>query len=237
MDLSKPSTHANLEAAFGGESMAIRKYLFFADVAKNLGHKDLAKLFRDTAAQETEHAFAHFRLLHPELVIEDADSLSDEQKQAILSRCLELAIEGETYEYTTMYPEFADQARQDKDGGAETEFAEQANESAEHAGLLRTAAKNFGLLTPIEKHHAETYGVALEALQGKGTAGETADPVPGKWICKLCSMIYDPAEGDPDSGIAPGTPFEAIPDDWSCPICGARKASFVPYRGAELMSA
>ena len=237
MDLSKPSTHANLEAAFGGESMANRKYLFFADVAKNLGHKDLAKLFRDTAAQETEHAFAHFRLLHPELVIEDADSLSDEQKQAILSRCLELAIEGETYEYTTMYPEFADQARQDKDGGAETEFAEQANESAEHAGLLRTAAKNFGLLTPIEKHHAETYGVALEALQGKGTAGETADPVPGKWICKLCSMIYDPAEGDPDSGIAPGTPFEAIPDDWSCPICGARKASFMPYQGAELMSA
>ena len=71
MDLSKPSTHANLEAAFGGESMANRKYLFFADVAKQLGHKDLAKLFRDTAAQETEHAFAHFRLLHPELVVSD----------------------------------------------------------------------------------------------------------------------------------------------------------------------
>ena len=52
MDLSKPSTHANLEAAFGGESMANRKYLFFANVAKQLGHNDLAKLFRDTAAQE-----------------------------------------------------------------------------------------------------------------------------------------------------------------------------------------
>ena len=154
MDLSKPSTHANLEAAFGGESMANRKYLFFADVAKKLGHKDLAKLFRDTATQETEHAFAHFRLLHPELVIEDADSLSEEQKQLMLSRCLELAIEGETYEYKTMYPEFAEQARRDRDGGAAAEFAEQANESAEHAGLFRTAAKNFGLLTPIEKHHA-----------------------------------------------------------------------------------
>ena len=57
MDLSKPSTQANLESAFGGESMANRKYLFFADVAKKLGHNDLAKLFRDTAAQETEHAF------------------------------------------------------------------------------------------------------------------------------------------------------------------------------------
>nr|WP_304441471.1 rubredoxin [Limnothrix sp. PR1529] len=51
-----------------------------------------------------------------------------------------------------------------------------------------------------------------------------------KWICRQCSMIYDPAEGDPDSGIAPGTPFEAIPDDWECPICGAKKALFVPYQ-------
>ena len=50
MDLSKPSTQANIEAAFGGESMANRKYLFFADVAKKLGRSDLAKLFRDTAA-------------------------------------------------------------------------------------------------------------------------------------------------------------------------------------------
>ncbi|MCX5941257.1 MAG: rubredoxin [Cyanobium sp. LacPavin_0818_WC50_MAG_67_9] len=55
-------------------------------------------------------------------------------------------------------------------------------------------------------------------------------------MCKLCSMIYDPTAGDPDSGIAPGTPFEAIPDDWRCPICGARKASFVPYREPELLA-
>ena len=122
MDLTNPGTLANLEAAFGGESMANRKYLFFADVAKQLGNAELAKLFRDTAAQETEHAFAHFRLLHPELVIADAASLSDEQKQAILSRCLALAIEGETYEFTTMYPEFAAQARSDRDASAEAEF-------------------------------------------------------------------------------------------------------------------
>ena len=237
MDLSKPSTQANLEAAFGGESMANRKYLFFADVAKQLGHNDLAKLFRDTAAQETEHAFAHFRLLHPELVVDSPEQLSAEQKHQMLSRCLELAIEGETYEYTTMYPEFAAQARQDGDSGAEAEFAEQSSESEEHAGTFRTAAKNFGLLTPIEQHHAATYGVALEALQGKGTAGQMDQPIPGKWICKVCSMIYDPTAGDPDSGIAPGTAFEQIPDDWHCPICGARKASFVPYREAELKAA
>ena len=237
MDLSKPSTFANLEAAFGGESMANRKYLFFSDVAKQLGNSELAKLFRDTANQETEHAFAHFRLLHPELVVADPAALSDSQKQAILSRCLELAIEGETYEYTTMYPEFAAQARSDRDSGAEAEFSEQITESQQHAGVFRTAARNFGLLEPVEHHHADRYSVALEALKGDGLLGEAPQPVPGLWICKVCGVIYNPAVGDPDSGIAAGTAFEAIPDDWSCPICGTRKANFMPYRPAELQAA
>ena len=236
MDLSKPSTQTNLEAAFGGESMANRKYLFFADVAKQLGNSELARLFRDTANQETEHAFAHFRLMHPELVVNDPASLSDEQKQAVLGRCLELAIEGETYEYTTMYPEFAAQARSDRDSGAEAEFNEQISESKDHAGVFRTAARNFGLLTPVEQHHVDRYSVALEALQGKGQPGEAAAAVQGLWICKVCGVIYNPAEGDPDSGLAAGTPFEAIPDDWSCPICGTRKANFIPYRPAELQA-
>lgn len=50
-----------------------------------------------------------------------------------------------------------------------------------------------------------------------------------KYICDVCNYIYDPAKGDPDSGIEPGTPFEAIPDDWSCPQCGAKKSAFEPY--------
>jgi rubredoxin len=49
------------------------------------------------------------------------------------------------------------------------------------------------------------------------------------WICTRCGMIYDPAEGDPDGGIAPGTAFEDIHADWVCPVCGARKADFTPY--------
>ena len=234
MDLSRPRTHANLEAAFGGESMANRKYLFFAEVAKALGHKDLARLFRDTAAQETEHAFAHFRLLHPELVIEDPRALTPEQRQALLSRCLELAVEGETYEYTTMYPDFAAAARSDRDAAAAAEFDEQIAESRQHAGIFKKAASNFGFLTTIEHHHAERYGVALAALAGKGDAAAATDPVPGLWICRVCSMIYDPAKGDSDAGIAPGTPFEHVPDDWECPICGARKAGFIPYRPSTL---
>jgi rubrerythrin len=169
------------------------------------------------------------------LVVADPTALSEEQKQTVLGRCLELAIEGETYEYTTMYPEFAAQARSDRDSGAEAEFNEQIAESSEHAGIFRKAASNFGLLVPIEHHHADRYTVALEALQGKGTAAE-GEPVAGQWICKVCSMIYDPIAGDPDSGIAPGTPFEAIPDDWSCPICGTRKANFIPYREPELVA-
>lgn len=234
MDLSNAQTAKNLEAAFGGESMANRKYLFFAEVTKKLGMGDLSKLFRDTANQETEHAFAHFRLLHPELVVTDPDALSDEEKKKIAARCLELAIEGETYEYTTMYPEFTAQAVQDRDQTAVAEFQEQEAESREHADIFRKAASNFGLLTPIEHHHANQYTEALKALDGVVPMPKSAssDPQTQKWICRQCSMIYDPVMGDPDSGIAPGTPFEAIPDDWSCPICGATKKTFVVYEEA-----
>ena len=231
MDLSNNNTAKNLEAAFGGESMANRKYLFFAEVTQKLGLKELSKLFKETANQETEHAFAHFRLMHPELAIDDPGSLTEEQKKAIAARCLELAIEGETYEYTTMYPEFAEAARQDRDGDAVEEFEAQTEESKEHAQIFRKAAHNFGLLTSIEQHHARQYTDALSTLDGKTVVKKAPsdEPATQKWICRQCSMIYDPVKGDLDSGIAPGTPFSAIPDDWTCPICGAQKKLFIPY--------
>jgi rubredoxin len=46
------------------------------------------------------------------------------------------------------------------------------------------------------------------------------------WTCSICGYTYDPAAGDPDNGIAPGTPFEQIPEDWVCPVCGAGKDQF-----------
>jgi len=52
---------------------------------------------------------------------------------------------------------------------------------------------------------------------------------PLRWMCESCGFIYDPEEGDPDGGIAAGTPFETIPDDWYCPVCGARKIDFAPF--------
>lgn len=49
----------------------------------------------------------------------------------------------------------------------------------------------------------------------------------GKYVCKICSHVYDPAAGDPQAGIPPGTRFEALPDNWVCPVCGAAKSDFV----------
>lgn len=49
-----------------------------------------------------------------------------------------------------------------------------------------------------------------------------------KYVCDVCGWVYDPAEGDPDGDIAPGTKFEDIPDDWVCPVCGASKDDFSP---------
>jgi len=60
---------------------------------------------------------------------------------------------------------------------------------------------------------------------------ETKTYIGQKWICTVCDHIYDPAEGDPEAGIAPGTPFESLPDDWTCPVCGAEKGDFEPYEG------
>ncbi len=49
-----------------------------------------------------------------------------------------------------------------------------------------------------------------------------------KYVCEPCGWIYDPAKGDPDSGVEPGTAFEDIPESWCCPICGATKDQFEP---------
>ena len=47
-----------------------------------------------------------------------------------------------------------------------------------------------------------------------------------KYVCTVCGYVYDPADGDPDNGVDPGTPFAGLPDDWTCPVCGADKSQF-----------
>jgi rubredoxin len=49
-----------------------------------------------------------------------------------------------------------------------------------------------------------------------------------KYVCNICGYVYDPAVGDPDNGVKPGTAFENLPADWVCPVCGASKSDFSP---------
>ena len=51
-----------------------------------------------------------------------------------------------------------------------------------------------------------------------------------KWKCSVCGHVYDPARGDPEGGVPSGTPFENVPDDWTCPECGAPKSAYKPMK-------
>lgn len=52
-----------------------------------------------------------------------------------------------------------------------------------------------------------------------------------RWRCALCGFIYNPPTGDPENGVPPGTPFEKVPEDWTCPECAARKSQFEKFEG------
>src|SRR6185312_12788122 len=71
-------------------------------------------------------------------------------------------------------------------------------------------------------------GRLLRHASGRYSSAPMADATQ-QWMCTSCGFIYDPAEGDPDGGIPPGTAFEDIPNDWFCPVCGARKRDFEIY--------
>jgi rubredoxin len=60
-----------------------------------------------------------------------------------------------------------------------------------------------------------------------------SDPATEMWLCEVCEYVYDPVVGDEDGGIPPGTPFKDIPNDWICPVCGARKKEFRVLRAGE----
>lgn len=60
-----------------------------------------------------------------------------------------------------------------------------------------------------------------------------ADPSTELWVCEVCEDVYDPRLGDPDGGIPVGTPFADIPDNWVCPVCGARKKEFRKMQPGE----
>jgi rubrerythrin len=151
----KSPTIQNLEAAFAGESMAHIKYLWFARICRAAGDEASARVFEDTAAQEVQHAFGHAELLFAN------ETMTPE-------KCLRYAIEGETHEYSEMYPRFRHEAVQEGNAAAVKELDEQIVESKEHAerfqAVLDKAAKRFAALARVEEKHANHYWAQLKQL-------------------------------------------------------------------------
>ena len=158
--MSRPEikTIQNLEAAFAGESMAHIKYRYFAKLARAAGDEETAKTFEETADQEVAHAFGHLDLLYP-------------AAQMTPAKALQIAIEGETYEYSEMYPGFRKTAIEEGNAAAAAEMAGQIAESKEHAEqfkvVLEKAAKRFAALAKVEERHANHYQKALDQLNAK----------------------------------------------------------------------
>jgi len=146
-------TIKNLESALAGESQAHIKYRYFARIAREEGFEDVAKHFEHTADQELLHAWGHLELLIGKPTTQE---------------CLQKAIEGETYEYTMMYPNFKRTAELEGNAQAAQEAQHQIKESQAHAeeftAVLAKAKKRFAALTKIEKRHAEAYQQVLETL-------------------------------------------------------------------------
>ncbi len=72
----------------------------------------------------------------------------------------------------------------------------------------------------------KTPKAAATYIEEKAEAKKETDSRMAKYKCSVCGYVYDPENGDPDSNIKPGTPFEELPDDWVCPVCGAAKSEF-----------
>jgi rubrerythrin len=143
-------TEDNLKTAFAGESQARNKYDYFAKVARKEGYLYIAKIFEETALNEMQHAKNEFKLLK---------RLGDTKKN------LKVAIEGEHYENTEMYPKMQKEAEE---------------EGNEEAAML------FKEISKVEKHHELRYKKLLEMVE-KGTVYKREKPI--KWKC-----IYEGTE-------------------------------------------
>lgn len=147
---SGTKTEKNLEAAFAGESQARNKYTYFASVAKKEGYEQIADLFLKTADNEKEHAKMWFKELKG--IGNTAENLS-------------AAADGENYEWTDMYREFA--------------------KTAEEEGFTALAAK-FRLVGAIEKRHEERYRALLKNIDTNEVFEKSTVKI---WECRNCGHI------------------------------------------------
>jgi rubrerythrin len=148
-------TIENLKEAFAGESMARNKYTFFAKVARKEGYHYIANLFEETAINEMRHANDHFKLLGG--IGDTAANLKE-------------AIDGEDYETSSMYPDFAKVAKEE--------------------GNMEAAIK-FEMIGKVEAEHRERYKKLLARVEN-GTVFKRDQPI--KWKCTLCGYIHEGTE-------------------------------------------
>ena len=152
MELKGSKTEANLLKAFQGESEARNKYTYFASKAKKDGYEQIAAIFEETANNEKEHAKMWFKELNGGEVPDTASNL-------------EAAANGENYEWTSMYAEFA--------------------KEAEEEGFTEIAYK-FRAVAEIEKHHEERYRKLLKNVNDKVVFSKDEDTI---WICRNCGHV------------------------------------------------
>lgn len=152
MELKGSKTEKNLMAAFAGESQARNKYTYYASKAKKDGYEQIAAIFEETANNEKEHAKMWFKELHGGAVPSTLDNLKD-------------AASGENYEWTEMYKEFADVAREE--------------------GFDRIADL-FDKVGEIEKHHEERYLKLVGNINDNLVFQRGEEKV---WICRNCGHI------------------------------------------------
>lgn len=137
-ELAKSKTIENLRAAFAGESQANRRYTYFSRRADEEGYPEIAALFRAVADGETAHALRHFDYM--KTVGDPVTNVPVTDVKGML----ESAVKGETYEHTTMYPQFAETARREG---------------------FEEIARWFETLTKAERAHAGKYQEALNAMK------------------------------------------------------------------------
>ena len=152
MDLKGSKTEKNLMEAFAGESQARNKYTYFASKAKKEGYVQISKIFEETANNEKEHAKIWFKLLHGGEIGSTAENLK-------------AAAEGENYEWTDMYANFAKEAREE--------------------GFTKIATL-FELVAKIEKEHEERYRKLLKNIEDGVVFSKENDTV---WQCANCGHI------------------------------------------------
>lgn len=169
-------TIENLTKAFIGESQARNRYTFYSKIAQNEGFDQISEIFLITADNEREHAKWLFRLIN-ELKQKSNKGLNEITVEAsaptTLSNTaenLKAAIEGENYEYTKMYPEFAD--------------------AAEKEGLLEIA-KRLGAIAKAEEHHEERYKKLLKEVEGKTVFKKDRHV---QWVCRKCGYTHEGKE-------------------------------------------